>query len=101
VTVYLTLSYSITWLCWIPTLLIANQRGYLLPTIANFGKLAQSGFSDPQHVVISIIFSIAVYGPLIAALVATLLETGKYGLVELLGRMALPVYYIPHVVFDD
>jgi len=85
--VFLVLSNSITWLCWIPTLLIANQRGYLLPTIANFAKLAQSGFSDPQHIVISVIFSMAVYGPLIAALVATLLETGKDGLVELLSRI--------------
>ncbi|MBI4926988.1 MAG: hypothetical protein HY835_04430, partial [Anaerolineae bacterium] len=85
--VYIILAFGITWLCWIPALVIAGQQGYLLPTMANFAQLSATGFTNGQHVFLSILFSLAVYGPLTGALVATAMRSGKAGLADLLARM--------------
>lgn len=84
---FLFLAYGITWLLWIPALVIANAQGYLLPSILNVSGLSETGFENSQHLQISILFSLAVYGPLIAALIATALEKGKAGLSELFQRI--------------
>ena len=84
---FIALAYGITWVCWIPALMIADQQGYALPTVANFTQLLESGYTNPQHVLLSILFSLAVYGPLIAAVVVTLLESGRKGLGDLVGRI--------------
>lgn len=86
-TIFLVLAFGITWLCWIPALIIADKQNYVLPTMANLPQLFAGGFSNVQHVFISILFSLAVYGPLIAAIVAISMETGKTGLVKLLAQM--------------
>lgn len=55
-------------------MLIARNEGYLLPTIDNFFKLRQEGFSGAGHIQTAVLFSLAVYGPLAGAAAASLLE---------------------------
>lgn len=86
--VYVALTFTITWLCWIPPLVIARRQGYLLPTIDNFVALAEAGYSGPRHRLIAWIFRLGVYGPLVGALVATALEDGGAGLRDLARRTA-------------
>lgn len=84
--IYLLLAFGITWLGWIPALVIADSQGYKLPTIANFNQVLQVGFVNSTHVVLSIMFSLAVYGPLVGGLVATRIDSGKEGITDLLKR---------------
>lgn len=84
--VYVFLAFGITWLGWIPALVIADSQGYMLPTIANFNQILQAGFANRQHVLLSIMFSLAVYGPLVGGVVATRIESGKEGLTDLFKR---------------
>ncbi len=84
---YILLSYGITWLCWIPSILIADKHGYLLPTRTSFVQIFETGFENSQHAFISMLFNFAVYGPLIGAIVVTFLEAGKKGVVDLLSRI--------------
>ncbi len=37
--VYLLLANGITWLCWIPGLLIGMQQGYLMPNFDSYAAL--------------------------------------------------------------
>jgi membrane protease YdiL (CAAX protease family) len=85
--IYLLLAFGITWLGWIPALVIADSQSYTLPTIANFNQVLQAGLADWRHVLLSIIFSLAVYGPLVGGIVATRIESGKEGLTDLFQRM--------------
>lgn len=87
VAAYLVLTYGITWLCWMPALAVATRHRYLLPTIDDFVEFVRSGFADQTHVLVVTIFTLAVYGPLIGALVVTGLVSGKAGLVTLWSRM--------------
>ena len=84
---YLILAFGITWLCWIPSLIIAKQQGYVLPTLANVSLFLDAGFTNAEHGLVSILFSLAVYGPLTAAVVVTAREKGKAGLVDLAARV--------------
>ena len=84
--VFLLLAFGITWLGWIPALVIADSQGYRLPTIANFNQVLQAGFTNSEHVLLSIMFSLAVYGPLVGGLVATRIDSGEEGLTDLLKR---------------
>jgi hypothetical protein len=84
---YLILANGITWLCWIPTLVIASKQDYLLPTIDGFAAFVQSGFSDANHLIVSVVFSLAIYGPLIGAFIVTRFDSGKVGIAELGGRI--------------
>jgi uncharacterized protein len=74
VIVFFVLAYGITWICWISSMLVARAGGYLLPTMANFFQLRREGFEGSGHLWTSVLFSFAVYGPLIGAVVASLLE---------------------------
>jgi hypothetical protein len=84
---YLLAAFGFTWLCWIPTLVIADTQGYPLPTLPNAAQILQSGFTNTQHVVLSIVFSLAVYGPLIGAGIAISSTSGTSGLNNLLHQM--------------
>ena len=84
---YLILAYGITWLGWIPALIVSIGQGYLLPTIDGFATFIQSGFSDTNHILIVVVFSLAVYGPLVGALIVTRSDSGKAGVAELWGRI--------------
>ena len=87
IAVYLILANGITWLCWLPGIVIASQQGYILPNFDTYTTLFRTGFANTQHLLISIVFLLGVYGPLIAALVATWLDGGRGGLIELGKRI--------------
>ena len=84
---YLILANGITWLGWIPALFIASKQGYLLPTMDGFAAFVRSGFSDINHVIVVVVFSLAVYGPIIGALIVTRMVSGKVGVTELWGKI--------------
>ncbi len=84
---YLILAYGITWLCWIPVLIISTGRDYLLPTIDGFATFIQAGFSDTNHIFIVVVYSLAAYEPLVGTTIATRLDSGKVGVAELWDRI--------------
>lgn len=86
-TVYLLLANGITWLCWIPGIVIGAQHGYIMPNVDTNAALLASGFVDAQHLWLAIAFQLGVYGPLIGGLVATWMDGGRNGLADLWRRM--------------
>ncbi|MFQ5908829.1 MAG: hypothetical protein ACE5JE_08415 [Thermoplasmata archaeon] len=82
---YFVLAYGITWLFWIPTLIIASNQGWTLPT--PFVDLVSLQFADAGEALVFVFFSMAVYGPLFAALLVAYASGGRPGLRELWGRM--------------
>ena len=68
---YLMIANGFTWLCWIPSLSVAARRGYTLPVLGSYRDLSANGLESAEHLVWAIVFSLAVYGPLLAALVTT------------------------------
>ncbi len=83
---YLIVANVWTWALWIPPLLSAIRQGLVLPSPDNYTRLAAEGFSSGQHVMLAIIFSLAVYGPLIGACLALAYEHGSKGVRELLAN---------------
>lgn len=73
---FVALAWGLTWLIWIPTLLIAYQQDYLLPTVNDFKTLVDEGFVNNQHLLISLIFVLAPYGPFVAAIIV-LVKQGR------------------------
>lgn len=84
---YLLLANGITWLCWIPSIIVSTRQGYVLPNFDTYAALFQSGFANPQHILMAIVFQLGVYGPLIGGLVATWMDSGKEGLADLWRRI--------------
>ena len=76
---------GITWLGWMPGLLIANQNGWIMPTFSNYAEFFSAGIQSPQHLWLSIAFSVAVYGPLIGGIVATAIEHRQNWLNEIVA----------------
>lgn len=81
------IAYLWTWLLWLPPLLIAQRNGWLLPSPDNYGRLIQEGFASGQHAVLSFIFSLGVYGPLLGALWGNRQKEGWQGLKTLGSRL--------------
>lgn len=86
-TTYLLLANGITWLCWIPGIVIGSQQGYIMPNFDTNAALLKSGFVNAQHLWLGITFQFGVYGPLIGGLVATWMDGGRAGLADLWSRM--------------
>ena len=86
--VYLLIANGITWLGWIPGLVIGAQQGYTMPNFDTYAELFKSGFANSQHIFLGIAFQLAVYGPLLGGLVATWMDSGKEGLSNLWQRIA-------------
>ena len=84
---YIVIALGFTWACWIPSLLWAKQADYVLPTIATLGMETPFSFANQRHVFISLLFSLAVYGPLLGGFVATYMAQGKPGIQKLVSRM--------------
>jgi len=85
--IYLLLANGITWLGWIPGLVIGARRGYVMPNFDTYAELFRSGFANSQHLLLGIAFQLAVYGPLIGGLVATWMDGGKEALTDLWQRV--------------
>ena len=83
---YLIVANLWTWALWIPAVLSAIRQGLVLPSPDNYARLAAEGFSGEQHVILAIIFSLAVYGPLIGACLALAYEHGSKGVRGLLAN---------------
>ncbi|MFX0075702.1 MAG: hypothetical protein ACFE96_09680, partial [Candidatus Hermodarchaeota archaeon] len=64
-TQYFLLAIGITWLFWIPTLLISALNDYFVPSILTFNQLISEGFADNLHMITFIFNQVGVYGPLI------------------------------------
>lgn len=84
---YFILAISITWLFWIPTLIISSINDYFVPSILAFNVLITEGFADNFHVLIFFINQLGVYGPMIAAFIVLAITRKKEGVVELLKSM--------------
>ena len=84
--IYLGVAYAFTWLLWVPPLLGALPEGWALPSPDKYAQLAVEGFADNQHLLLAVVFSVAVYGPLLGALIATGHERGPRGGPDLLAR---------------
>lgn len=84
--IYLSVAYLFTWLLWVPPLLEALPRGWAMPSPDKYAQLAVEGFADNQHLLLALVFSVAVYGPLLGALIATGHERGSHGVRALLAR---------------
>ena len=75
--IYIVLSIGITAACWIPSQIIASRNGYFLPNMESMGDFLRTGFINTQHLLISILFFLGVYGPFIAAIITLLVEGNK------------------------
>ena len=84
---YLIIANGFTWMLWLPTLILARQNNLPLPTITNFNLLLREGLSSGFHLFLSIGFSLAVYGPFIAALISARVKDGKAGTSSLLSQV--------------
>lgn len=85
--IYLLLANGITWLCWIPGLIIGAQQGYIMPNFDTYTGLFETGFANIQHALLGIFFQLGVYGPLIGGLVATWMDGGREGITDLWRRI--------------
>jgi membrane protease YdiL (CAAX protease family) len=88
--VYFFVAYAFTWLLWVPPLLDALPRGWAMPSPDNYAHLAADGFANNRHLLLALTFSVAVYGPLLGALIATGYERGSHGVRDLLARTFNP-----------
>jgi membrane protease YdiL (CAAX protease family) len=86
-TTYLVIALGFTWACWIPALLWAGQRDLPLPTFTTLWTEEPFSFASSQHRWYSLLFTVAVYGPLLGGLVATYMSAGRAGLQRLLRRV--------------
>ena len=84
---YFFLAMAITWLFWIPTLMIAAENSYFVPHIGSLYLISQEGFKDNLHVWIYVFNQLGVYGPFLSALITTALFEGKEGLKDLFSRV--------------
>lgn len=103
VTVYVILSYMISWLCWFISISLAHENNFLLPAASNYVRFLEAGFLNTQHASLSFLFIFAVYGPLIATLVVTAAERGRTGISDLVislikWRIAIKWYFAIAIV---
>lgn len=75
--VYFILAIGITWLFWIPTLIISTANGYFVPSIFSVNSIINEGFDDLTHIIVFSINQFGVYGPFLAAIITLLLFNRK------------------------
>lgn len=75
--VFIGLALGITWLLWIPALALVSAKGYPLPTIDYLLQQRSFAFVNGEHALAVALFSLAVYGPLLAGLIVTSMEGGR------------------------
>lgn len=80
--VYLLLANGITWLLWGISIAMNQSKGYLLPAPGNMIALFKNGFQNSEHIFYSILFALANFGPLVAAIYAIRNEKGAKGLAD-------------------
>ena len=80
---YLVIAFGITWLLWGISIAMNQSRGYVMPAPGNIIALFQNGFQNSEHIIYSIIFALANFGPLFGAIYAIRTEKGAKGLAGL------------------
>ena len=80
--IFVVLAYFITWVPWIPLEQYAAQRGYVLPNPQTLPALLENGLQDNTHLTLVLLSfaMIVLSGPLIAAVIAFAMESGRSGL---------------------
>ena len=86
---YFLLAIVITWIFWIPTILIALANDYFLPSAFSFRDISSTGFKDGFHILVFIINQIGVYGPLFAAIIVSWKTYGKSEVKDLFGKITV------------
>jgi len=93
--IYFVLAYFFTWLCWIPTILVAMGQGWVLPP--PFPNLIGLNFASGAQAAAFLVFTLANYGPLFAAVTSALLTGGRPALRQLwsgLKRWRVAPYWL-------
>jgi membrane protease YdiL (CAAX protease family) len=80
---YLVIAFGITWLLWGISIAMNQSKGYVMPAPGNIIALFQNGFQNSEHIIYSIIFALANFGPLFGAIYAIRTEKGAKGLAGL------------------
>ena len=80
---YLVIAFGITWLLWGISIAMNQSKGYVMPAPGNIIALIQNGFQNSEHIIYSIIFALANFGPLFGAIYAIRTEKGAKGLAGL------------------
>jgi hypothetical protein len=65
---YFLIANLFTWLGWIPAVLITTNKGYPLPTMDYLTTHAGFQFVNREHFWLTVAFTLAVYGPLLGAI---------------------------------
>jgi len=90
VVVYLAVAYLWTWTCWAVAYVLARNAEWLLPASDRVGEAlwtwARDGFDGPRHLAAIAIFTAAVYGPVLGAKIALIVESGPAAPLPLLRR---------------
>ena len=83
--VFVILAYLITWIPWIPLERYAAQRGYVLPNPQTLPALLENGLQDNTHLTLVLLsFAMILFsGPLLAAVIAYAMESGRKGIRQL------------------
>lgn len=83
--VFVILAYLITWIPWIPLERYAAQRGYVLPNPQTLPALLENGLQDNTHLTLVLLsFAMILFsGPLLAAVIAYAIESGRKGIRQL------------------
>jgi membrane protease YdiL (CAAX protease family) len=84
---YIILAISISAICYLVSMSSAQESDYLVPTADNFFALLEHGLQNSEHALIALLFAAANWGPFVAAVVATRLESGAEGVAGLFGRV--------------
>lgn len=76
---YLLLAFGITWICWLPGLILGLRNGYVMPNFDTYHLLFELGFANTEHQVLSALFFLGVFGPLVGGYIATRISGGAEG----------------------
>ena len=83
IVVYFILAIGLTWIFWIPTLVISTTYGYFVPSVFSINSIFNEGFKDLNHIIVYFINQFGVYGPFLAAIITLLLFNRKNDLKNL------------------
>ena len=87
IVIYFILAIGITWLFWIPTLVISTVNGYFVPSVFSFNSIIKEGFKDFNHVLVYSINQLGVYGPFLAAILTLFIFNRKDDLKNLFKKI--------------
>lgn len=84
---YIIPAIAISAICYLTSMINAQENGYLIPSADNLFTLLESGLQNSEHTLIALLFAAANWAPFVAAVVATRLKSGAEGVTSLFGRV--------------